>query len=144
TFWARRDPTPDTPTNEAREDFYQRVQHANRAYRGISQNELGWRSDRGRIYLRNGEPVDVLRESAHGTGSLFQGSSMSYEVWGYRRAGKDRFYIFVDRTGAASFKLIHTNDVRETRDPGWEEYFGRDDFENIERFLGPEVFRVNY
>ena len=31
-FWKRRDPTPETPENEARDEFYQRVQYANQHF----------------------------------------------------------------------------------------------------------------
>jgi GWxTD domain-containing protein len=140
-FWARRDPTPDTPRNEAREDFYKKVEYANRAYRRASRDEAGWRSDRGRIYLRNGQPDDVLRQGAQGAGGRIQSRAMPYEVWHYTSSGKDRFYIFVDRAATGAFTLVHSNDVREVKLANWNEYFGKDDLENIQRFLGLEIFR---
>ncbi len=140
-FWARRDPTPATPQNEAREDFYKKVEYANRTYRRASRDEEGWRSDRGRIYLRNGQPDDVLRQGAHGAGGRVQSKAMPYEVWHYTASGKDRFYIFVDRSGTGAYSLVHSNDVREATLADWNEYFGKDDLEDIQRFLGVEIFR---
>ena len=140
-FWTRRDPTPGTPQNEAREDFYKKVEYANRTYRRASRDEEGWRSDRGRIYLRNGQPDDVLRQGAHGAGGRVQSKAMPYEVWHYTASGKDRFYIFVDRSGTGAYSLVHSNDVREVKLANWNEYFGKDDLEDIQRFLGVEIFR---
>jgi GWxTD domain-containing protein len=40
-FWRRRDPTPDTPRNEALVEFFRRVRHAERQFQGYGP---GWRS----------------------------------------------------------------------------------------------------
>lgn len=141
-FWARRDPTPGTPRNEVREAFYQNVEYANRAYRESGRGTLlGWRSDRGRIYLRYGPPDDVLRQGAHGEGGRLQSRALPYEVWRYTRSGKDRHYIFVDRTGVGSFSLVRSNDLKESGLPNWNEFFGREDLEEIGRFLGRDFFQ---
>lgn len=140
-FWTRRDPTPGTPRNEAREDFYQKVEFANKNYRRASRDEAGWKSDRARIYLRNGQPDDVLRKGAQGPGGRLQSRAMPYEVWHYTASGKDRFYIFVDRSATGAFALVHSNDVGEVKLANWNEYFGREDLEDIQRFLGVDVFR---
>jgi GWxTD domain-containing protein len=141
-FWARRDPTPGTMRNEARESFYAKVENANRVY-GESgrRTSPGWRSDRGRIYLRYGAPDEVLRQGAHGAGGRLQSRALPYEVWRYTSSGKDRYYIFVDRTGVGSFSLVRSNDLKESGLPNWNEFFGKEDFEEIGRFLGRDVFR---
>lgn len=52
-FWERRDPTPNTSTNEYKDEFYSRVEFANQNFReGIP----GWRTDRGRILIIHGPP----------------------------------------------------------------------------------------
>src|ERR1051325_7274952 len=48
-FWRRRDPTPDTEENEFREEHYERIAYANEHF---SSGIPGWKSDRGRIYIR--------------------------------------------------------------------------------------------
>lgn len=60
-FWRLRDPTPDTAFNEALETFRARVRHANVAFTrpGI---ERGMFSDMGRVYVRYGEPSEVLHQ----------------------------------------------------------------------------------
>jgi GWxTD domain-containing protein len=141
-FWTARDPTPGTPRNEAREGFYRKVDFANREYREAGRGSpAGWRSDRGRIYLRNGPPDDVKQQGAHGEGGRLQSRALGWEVWRYTSSGKDRFYIFVDRTGLGTFKLVRSNDVKENGLMNWNEFFGRDDLEEIGRFLGRDVFR---
>jgi GWxTD domain-containing protein len=60
-FWRVRDPTPDTGVNEAREKFVQRVDFANRTYGRYGLGK-GMFSDMGRVFIRYGEPSEVLRQ----------------------------------------------------------------------------------
>ena len=65
-FWLRRDPTPDTPENEYREEHYRRIAEANEKFpAGIP----GWRTDRGRIYIIWGPPDEIER---HPTGGNYE------------------------------------------------------------------------
>lgn len=56
-FWLRRDPAPDTPDNEAREEYYRRIAHANNEFG--SSEAPGWQTIRGKTYIRYGEPSSV-------------------------------------------------------------------------------------
>jgi GWxTD domain-containing protein len=56
-FWLRRDPTPDTIENEFREEYYRRIAWANDRF--PYADVPGWKSDRGRVYIRYGPP-DLL------------------------------------------------------------------------------------
>jgi len=58
-FWAARDPTPGEG-NETREEFNRRIAYAN--YNYTTTIEPGMRTDRGRIYIKYGEPDEVRRE----------------------------------------------------------------------------------
>ncbi len=90
-FWARRDPTPGTPRNEAEEDFYERIAQANRRFREGGAGQIpGWRTDRGRIFLKYGDPDEVLSRPQ-------PGSTLPFEVWKYTR-GKLRKFCFMDLT----------------------------------------------
>src|SRR5262249_11264270 len=60
-YWAEKDPTPGTAANEARERFYERVAYANHNF-GTAGIEKGMDSDRGRTYIRFGEPDEIRRE----------------------------------------------------------------------------------
>jgi len=75
-FWARRDPTPGTARNEARDEFYRAVAYASEAFREGGRGDIpGWNTDRGRVYLRNGRYDDRLARPA--------ASPRPFEVWKY-------------------------------------------------------------
>ena len=58
-FWADVDPSPGTRQNEVRDEFLRRVAFANRHF---STGRRGMLTDRGRIYIRFGEPDEIERE----------------------------------------------------------------------------------
>lgn len=60
-FWAARDPIPATGENEARTAFLQRVAHANQVYSRPGLGK-GMFSDMGRVYIRYGEPDEVINQ----------------------------------------------------------------------------------
>jgi GWxTD domain-containing protein len=60
-FWAARDPVPATGENEARTTFRRRVEHANRLYTHPGRGK-GMFSDMGRVYIRYGEPSEVITQ----------------------------------------------------------------------------------
>ena len=93
-FWARRDPTPDTPRNEALIEFIRRVRHAERHFQGYGP---GWRSDMGRIYIRYGPPDQVENRAA---GS----DTPQLEIWYYHNPV--RTFVFGDREGFGRYTLM--------------------------------------
>ena len=83
-FWKRRDPTAGTAENERREQFYQAIAYADANYKEPGKRAAdGWRTDRGRIYAKNGTPDDVLRAAQ---GSLRRRRTRSGSTPGARRA----------------------------------------------------------
>ena len=48
-FWARRDPHPETMTNEARQIFWERVRETNELF--VDSAREGWITDRGKIHI---------------------------------------------------------------------------------------------
>jgi GWxTD domain-containing protein len=128
-FWAKRDPTPATPTNEARLRFYEAIAYANRSFTAGGRRPVpGWKSDRGRIYAKFGAADDHLSRQQ-------EGRAPRYEIWRYTRE-RSRYYIFADRTGFGDFKLITTNDTKESSLANWQEILGLDAVADVERFLG--------
>lgn len=126
-FWARRDPTPGTPENEFEGEFYARTAEADRKFReGGAATIPGWRTDRGRIYLKYGPPDEILsRPQPPGT--------LPYEVWKYTR-GKLRKYCFLDLTRFGNYVLIYTNDLHEPSRPNWYQLLGPEASEDVLRF----------
>ncbi len=120
-FWAKRSPA------EMRR-FYAGVAFANQTFREGGAGEVpGWRTDRGRIYLKNGRWDEILRRP--------MASPAPYEVWRYTR-GRQRYFIFLDRSGLGNYQLIGTNDRQEVGLPNWGQMLGSEDSVNVARFLG--------
>jgi GWxTD domain-containing protein len=55
-FWKKRDPSPGSEENEFKEEFYKRVESANRWFYEKGSAANGWNSERGRILLILGFP----------------------------------------------------------------------------------------
>lgn len=127
-FWARRDPTHGTGMNEAMGRFYAAVDYANRTFRQGGAGQVpGWRTDRGRVFLKNGRWDEILRRPV--------ASPAPYEVWKYTR-GRQRFYVFVDQSGLGDYQLIYTNDRQEPGLQNWGQILGVEDSTDVVRFLG--------
>jgi GWxTD domain-containing protein len=134
-FWSQRDPTPGTVRNEARELFYRRIDEANRRYGEGGRTKVpGWRTDRGRIAILNGEPFDQLDRR------ISSGTAPPFLVWRQQR-GKERYYIFADRTGFGVYKLIASNDLKENGIPGYRDLLGAEALQDISRWLGIDLFQ---
>jgi GWxTD domain-containing protein len=134
-FWEGRDPSLGTPRNEARETFYKLIGEANRRFaeRGRGAG-AGWRTDRGRIFVKYGGPSEMLDRP------VASGRAPPYQVWRYL-GRKDVYYIFVDRTGLGGYRLIASNDLRETSIPGFREILGGEALQDISRWLGVDLFQ---
>jgi GWxTD domain-containing protein len=86
-FWLRRNPNPDSPENEFREEHYRRIAYANEHF---AAGKPGWKTDRGRIYIEYGQADSI---DAHPSGGSYQRpmdegggetSTFPFEVWHYR------------------------------------------------------------
>lgn len=86
-FWLRRNPNPDSPDNEFREEHYRRIAYANEHY---AAGKPGWKTDRGHIYIAFGPPDSI---DSHPSGGAYQRpmdegggetSTYPFEVWHYR------------------------------------------------------------
>jgi GWxTD domain-containing protein len=86
-FWLRRNPNPDSPDNEFREEHYRRIAYANEHY---AAGKPGWKTDRGHIYISFGPPDSI---DSHPSGGAYQRpmdegggetSTYPFEVWHYR------------------------------------------------------------
>jgi GWxTD domain-containing protein len=86
-FWQRRNPSPDSPENEFREEHYRRIAYANEHY---AAGKPGWKTDRGHIYISFGKPDSI---ESHPSGGSYERpmdegggetSTFPFEVWHYR------------------------------------------------------------
>jgi len=116
-FWASRNTTPGAGQNEAMERFYQYVKDANNRFREGSVSAIpGWRTDRGRIFMKYGPPDETLSRPQ-------SGPTRPYEVWKYAR-GRARRFIFMDLSQFGNYALIWTDEPREPSRPNWKELLG--------------------
>ena len=102
-FWLQRDPTPGTPTNEFRDEHFRRLKYANDVL-GRGGMKPGWQTDRGRIYIILGEPLDIQR--------FYETAQNLYpcELWQYQgdtSLGLPPFFyiLFYQDQGSIEFKL---------------------------------------
>ncbi len=93
-FWKRRDPDPDTPENEIKDEYLKRLSEAGRLFLG--EGREGWLTDRGRIYILYGPPNERQ------TGAVSGGASgRCQEIWYYG----DFPVVFADRSCSGTFVL---------------------------------------
>ncbi len=110
-FWLRRDPDPSTGVNEFKEEHYRRIAYTNDHFHsGVP----GWRTDRGRIYIRFGQPDSIqkfgpaetyVRPMSEGGGIT---KTFPFEIWRYRDiegVGPDIELEFVDTTLSNEYRL---------------------------------------
>ena len=118
-FWYRRNPDPRSSYNEFKEEHYRRIAYANERFASGLQ---GWRTDRGRMYITFGPPVEI---ESHPTGGMYQrqyyeggGSTSTYpfERWRYRHidgVGDDVEIEFVDKTMSGEYRMAMSHDEKD-------------------------------
>ena len=102
-FWKRRDPYPTTEENEFKTQYFDRINQANRLF--LSEGKPGWLTDRGRIYILFGPPMERITNPL-GTGSMRCG-----EIWYYGSFP----VVFNDSMCTGSFELV-TYDLTQLRE----------------------------
>ena len=93
-FWAEKDPNPDSEENELMDEYYRRINFVNTNF--SSSGVAGWLTDRGRIFIKFGEPDELERHP-------FEAQSYPYQIWRYYSAQKT--FLFIDRTGFGDYDL---------------------------------------
>ena len=95
-FWRRRDPDPQTEENEFKMDFDERMEQTNKLF--ISEGLPGWLTDRGRIFILFGPPMQriILPHDL---------DRSSREIWYYGNFP----VVFVDRFSTGAYKLATYN-----------------------------------
>ena len=102
-FWAIRNPDPNSPTNEFRDEYYRRLAYANDRFGSPGRHD-GWRTDRGMVYITLGPPQQLTpyRASQYLT---------PLEIWFYQSPSPNHalppyFYVvFYQRSLNEDYKL---------------------------------------
>ena len=118
-FWSRRDPDPTTEENEFKEEYFRRIDEANRLFHG---GLPGWLQDRGRIYILIGPPTERIVYP-------LQPHSKPHEVWYYGNFP----VIFVDELRNGDYQLItvsvsHLMEINKAQAASQERAKPKEDF----------------
>jgi len=95
-FWAKRDPDPSTEENEFKMEFDNRFEQANDLF--VSEGKPGWLTDRGRIFILFGPPLDRLTYPQSYSGRC-------QEVWYYGNFP----VVFSDPSCTGHYQLVTYN-----------------------------------
>ncbi len=96
TFLRETDPDPATPVNEAMRDYFGRIAQANARFR--EEGEVGWLTDRGRVFVALGAPDQYYEPNT--TDMNQRGRA---QVWDYRRHRLQ--VVFIDQTGFGRWRM---------------------------------------
>lgn len=94
-YWEKYDPTPNTKYNDLMEEFYLRVDYAQKTFSNFATPD-GILSDRGKIYIKLGSPLHIERSTS--------ANGKNIELWYYK--GRSNPYYFKDNLGNGSFQLV--------------------------------------
>ncbi|MCF6271366.1 MAG: GWxTD domain-containing protein [Melioribacteraceae bacterium] len=110
-FWKVRDQTPETPRNEFKEEYMERVQFVEARYKTFVKR--GVKTDRGRVYLMYAEPEEIDYYPS-------EYNMKPYEIWFYQGIEGGVTFIFGDITGYNDYELLHSTKRGEIRDESWQ------------------------
>jgi len=99
-FWKDHDPTPNTERNEAFDEYYTRIQYANKNFKSYTE---GWLTDMGMVYIVFGQPDYIDKSDTYSTRTL-------YVKWTYLN---NREFLFSDETGMGDYRLVRPYTVTE-------------------------------
>lgn len=118
-FWHDRDTNPDTEENEFKQQFFERTAYANEHF---SSGKPGRFTDRGRIYIKFGQPDEIESHPAGGSYErpTYEGggstSTYPFEKWFYRyipNVGNGIEIEFVDPTGSGEYRIARNPDEKD-------------------------------
>jgi GWxTD domain-containing protein len=98
-FWDSEDPTPSTPENEKKDEYYKRVRYADLNFGNFGRD--GWKTDMGMVYITYGPPDEIERHP-------FDIDSKPYQIWYYYEL--KRTFSFVDVNGYGEYELLYPYD----------------------------------
>lgn len=114
-FWRQNDPHPSSDGNELLKRIIQRFQYANKNF--TWGNLDGWKSDRGKVLIKNGMPDNIERHAS-------RGASFPFEIWEYQER-RSYIYVFGDLRNDGRYTLLHSNKEGEVYNPYWKESLNR-------------------
>ncbi len=127
-FWTAYDPLYLTPSNEFWVEYLARMAYSDLRFGLPEYRTPGWRTDRGEIWVRYGEPIRQATFSPNTTDTGdFEAVGRVTTVWSYGREGP----VFIFRQNPGYRRATFANDFR----------FYADDYRSIQpaRFSAPSI-----
>jgi len=113
-FWKKRNMDTSSPINLARQEYLRLAAYADKYF---SQGKrAGWRTDRGKITLKYGEP-------AHRDIIPMEGNYRAYEKWLYPEYLGGAYFYFVDISGNGNYILVNSTVPGEVQNDYWYEQY---------------------
>ena len=121
TFWKIQDIDPTTRCNEFQQEIIVRIEYSNKHF---SQFKDGWKTDMGKVYIKHGEPFEILELS--NSGHYIKLALREYQIWKYRISSFQTF-LFIDPQQHRDFRLIFSDgDEQHGSWREWGDYLGTD------------------
>ena len=131
-FFATRDPRPQEPGNAFLDEYIERIGTIRARYdESVGTGERApWKTDRGKIYLKFGEPQErIANYSPADMGSPMNvsgaggyGGEPPYEIWRYHDTGF--VYLFIQDNRFDAWRMIYTTDPDMTSLGDWYRRIG--------------------
>ncbi|MBP7195668.1 MAG: GWxTD domain-containing protein [Candidatus Cloacimonetes bacterium] len=122
SIWKRMASTGRIRPEDLLSSVRERVDYANRNFKYFKD---GWKTDMGRIYIRNGKPDEVEKDTTMDDTRYVR---KDYQIWKYR-GRLNAVYAFVDMQMNGNYQLVYVNnDDMERSNPDYLRYLG-DDFD---------------
>ena len=110
-FWKSRDEDKSTPENKFKNDYFARVEIANKRFETMSKD--GWKTDRGRVFCIYGEPDEIERYPN-------ETDTKPYEIWNYYNLESGVIFVFAELYSFTDMNLLHSTKTGEIYQPDWK------------------------
>ena len=114
-FWEAADPMLSTPENEARLEFLARMAYADLRFTDSDTRQIGWRTDRGLIIARYGEPPVVATFAPTSDADAKDAVGRVITVWYYPRTEVEFVFTGPPAMNVAIFAGNHRGYSEEQR-----------------------------
>jgi len=111
-YFEKRDIDRKTKENEFYNQLNMRLALADQQFSNRSFS--GRKTDRGRVIIRYGRPIDIEPYPANE-------DRYSYEIWYYDDSDDGFIFIFIKNDSAGMFEQIHSNHPDEFQNYGWKD-----------------------
>ncbi len=117
-FWESADPIMATPENEARLEYLARLAVADLRFTDADMKQVGWRTDRGLVLARYGEPPVVATFSPNADLDLRDAAGRVVTVWFYPRTEMQFVFTGPPAMNYATFAGNFRDYVKQLRASG--------------------------